>query len=132
VTASWNSSGPGSPEGSAEEELDNPRSLALPDWDALQQLGAALVARSHGRFAGWADIVEFTACTVARIGERRQAFAVLTSTARHGPGTCAARPPTSARRPDEPRDPGVSLRGSSAAPLPSVAGDAKIISSSGP
>jgi hypothetical protein len=28
-----------------------------------------LVARSHGRFAGWADIVEFTACTAARIGE---------------------------------------------------------------
>jgi integrase len=43
--------------------------LAPPDWDALQQLGAALVARSHGRFAGWADIVEFTACTAARIGE---------------------------------------------------------------
>jgi integrase len=53
----------------AEDELDNPRSLALPDWDALHQLGAALVARSHGRYAGWADIVEFTACTAARIGE---------------------------------------------------------------
>ena len=53
----------------AEDELDNPRLLALPDWAALQQLGAALVARSHGRFAGWADIVEFTACTAARIGE---------------------------------------------------------------
>ena len=53
----------------AEDELDNPRLLALPDWDALQQLGAALVARSHGRYAGWADIVEFTACTAARIGE---------------------------------------------------------------
>ena len=53
----------------SEDELDNPRSLALPDWDALQQLGAALVARSHGRYAGWADIVEFTACTAARIGE---------------------------------------------------------------
>ncbi len=53
----------------AEDELDNPRSLALPDWDALQQLAAALVARSSDHFAGWADIVEFTACTAARIGE---------------------------------------------------------------
>jgi integrase len=53
----------------AEDELDNPRLLALPDWAALQQLGAALVARSHGRYVGWADIVEFTACTAARIGE---------------------------------------------------------------
>jgi integrase len=41
----------------------------LPNWEALQQLGAALVARSYGRFAGWAHIVEFTACTAARIGE---------------------------------------------------------------
>ena len=29
----------------AEDELDDPRSLALPDWEALQQL-AALVVRS--------------------------------------------------------------------------------------
>jgi integrase len=27
------------------------------------------VARSHGRYDGWGDIVEFTACTAARIGE---------------------------------------------------------------
>jgi integrase len=53
----------------AEDELDNPRLLALPDWEALQQLAAALVARSHGQFDGWGDIVEFTACTAARIGE---------------------------------------------------------------
>ena len=53
----------------AEDELDDPRSLALPDWVALQQLAAALVARSSDHFAGWADIVEFTACTAARIGE---------------------------------------------------------------
>jgi integrase len=53
----------------AEDELDNPRLLALPDWEALQQLAAALVARSHGEFDGWGDIVEFTACTAARIGE---------------------------------------------------------------
>lgn len=53
----------------AEDELDNPRALALPDWAALRQLAVALVARSHGRFQGWGDIVEFTACTAARIGE---------------------------------------------------------------
>jgi integrase len=53
----------------AEDELDDPRSLALPDWEALEQLAAALVARSAGQYAGWGDVVEFTACTAARIGE---------------------------------------------------------------
>jgi integrase len=63
----------------AEDELDDPRSLALPDWESLEQLAAALVARSAGQFAGvarsagqfagWGDVVEFTACTAARIGE---------------------------------------------------------------
>lgn len=53
----------------AEDELDDPRSLALPDWQALEQLAAALVARSADQFAGWGDVVEFTACTAARIGE---------------------------------------------------------------
>jgi integrase len=53
----------------AEDELDDPRSLALPDWEALEQLAAALVARSADHFAGWGDVVEFTACTAARIGE---------------------------------------------------------------
>jgi hypothetical protein len=32
----------------AEDELDDPRSLALPDWESLVALAAALVARSHG------------------------------------------------------------------------------------
>jgi integrase len=49
----------------AEDELDDPRSLALPDWDALEQL----VARSAGQYPGWGDVAEFTACTAARIGE---------------------------------------------------------------
>jgi integrase len=53
----------------AEDELDDPRSLALPDWTALEQLAAALVARSAGHYAGWGEVVEFTACTAARIGE---------------------------------------------------------------
>jgi Flp pilus assembly protein TadD len=37
----------------AEDELDDARSLALPDWQALQDLAAALVARSADHFAGW-------------------------------------------------------------------------------
>jgi integrase len=53
----------------AEDELDDPRSLALPDWDTLIRLADALVRRSHGQFAGWGDVVVFQACTCARIGE---------------------------------------------------------------
>jgi integrase len=50
-------------------ELADPRSLTLRDWDALEQFAAALVARSAGQSAGRGDVVEFTACTAARIGE---------------------------------------------------------------
>ncbi|RZU48868.1 phage integrase family protein [Krasilnikovia cinnamomea] len=53
----------------AEDELDDPRSLALPDWEALTRLADALVAQSHGRFTGWGHVVTFAACTAARIGE---------------------------------------------------------------
>jgi integrase len=53
----------------AEDELDNPRSLALPDWQALCDLADALVARSADHFEGWGDVVIFAACTAARIGE---------------------------------------------------------------
>jgi integrase len=53
----------------AEDELDNPRSLALPNWDALELLAAELVARSADQYPGWGEVVEFTACTAARIGE---------------------------------------------------------------
>jgi integrase len=53
----------------AEDELDDPRSLALPSWSELQRLAAALVARSSGNFAGWGEIVTFAAVTAARIGE---------------------------------------------------------------
>ncbi len=53
----------------AEDELDDPRSLALPSWEALTTLADALVARSHGHFTGWGHIVTFAACTAARIGE---------------------------------------------------------------
>lgn len=53
----------------AEDELDDPRSLALPDWPALTQLADALVARSADQFQGWGHVVIFAACTAARIGE---------------------------------------------------------------
>lgn len=53
----------------AEDELDDPRSLALPDWHALCELAAALVSRSADHFEGWGDVVVFAACTAARIGE---------------------------------------------------------------
>jgi integrase len=53
----------------AEDELDDPRSLALPDWHTLTRLADALVARSAGQYRGWGDVVLFAACTAARIGE---------------------------------------------------------------
>ncbi|MEV4316744.1 site-specific integrase [Actinocrispum sp. NPDC049592] len=53
----------------AEDELDDPRSLALPDWYTLTRLADALVARSADNYAGWGDVVLFAGCTAARIGE---------------------------------------------------------------
>ncbi|WP_439673946.1 integrase [Embleya sp. MST-111070] len=53
----------------AEDELDDPRALALKDWAALDALAEALVARSHGRYRGWGDVVQFAGCTAGRIGE---------------------------------------------------------------
>lgn len=53
----------------AEDELDDPRALALPDWPALTTLAEALVARSADHFPGWGHVVIFAACTAARIGE---------------------------------------------------------------
>lgn len=53
----------------AEDELDNPRALALPDWAALVELAAVLVERSSDRYEGWGEVVIFAACTAARIGE---------------------------------------------------------------
>ncbi|HEV8173179.1 MAG TPA: site-specific integrase, partial [Actinoplanes sp.] len=53
----------------AEDELDDPRSLALPNWESLTDLAAALVDRSADGYGGWGDVVVFAACTAARIGE---------------------------------------------------------------
>lgn len=52
-----------------EDELNDPRALALPDWETLQALVKALVARSYGQYQGWGDVVTFAASTAARIGE---------------------------------------------------------------
>ncbi|MGH3310500.1 MAG: tyrosine-type recombinase/integrase [Streptomyces sp.] len=53
----------------AEDELDDPRSLALPGWAALDELANALIARSSGEYEGWGEVVRFAACTATRIGE---------------------------------------------------------------
>lgn len=53
----------------AEDELDDPRALALPNWTALTTLADAFVAQSADRYRGWGDAVIFEACTAARIGE---------------------------------------------------------------
>lgn len=53
----------------AEDELDDPRSLALPNWEALVGLADALVARSADRYIGWGKVIIFAGCTAARIGE---------------------------------------------------------------
>lgn len=50
-------------------ELDDPRSLALPDGHTLTRLADALVERSTDQFRGWSGVVLFAACTAARIGE---------------------------------------------------------------
>jgi integrase len=52
-----------------EDELDDPRMLALPDWETLIELATALVNRSADSFQGWGEVVIFAACTAARIGE---------------------------------------------------------------
>lgn len=52
-----------------EDELEDPRALALPDWTALLTLSNALVQRSSDTYQGWGDVVVFAACTAARIGE---------------------------------------------------------------
>ena len=75
----------------AEDELDDPRSLALPDWETLTTLAAALVDRSANHFTGWADVVIFAACTAAG-SARFPASGPRTSTEKRGCGRYAARP----------------------------------------
>ncbi|MEV6423713.1 hypothetical protein [Streptomyces sp. NPDC051662] len=53
----------------AEDELDNPRALARPDWPTLLRLAQTLIDRSHGRYQGWGEVVVFASATAARIGE---------------------------------------------------------------
>lgn len=53
----------------AEDELLDPRALALPDWETLVEVAEALVAASYDNYRGWGDVVLFAASTAARIGE---------------------------------------------------------------
>ena len=53
----------------AEDELDDPRLLALPNWEALTRLASAVVEQSADKYPGWGEVVIFAACTAARIGE---------------------------------------------------------------
>lgn len=53
----------------AEDELDDPRALALPSWHVVTTLADALVTKSADNYRGWGDVVLFAACTAARIGE---------------------------------------------------------------
>ncbi len=50
----------------AQDELDEPRNLALPDWDTLRELAEALVTASHSRYRGWGEVVTAAACTAVR------------------------------------------------------------------
>ncbi|MFI5783284.1 tyrosine-type recombinase/integrase [Nocardia sp. NPDC051570] len=52
-----------------EDELKDPRALAIPNWDALVELCDALVEASFDQYRVWGDVVMFAACTAARIGE---------------------------------------------------------------
>ncbi|MEU1545212.1 hypothetical protein [Nocardia sp. NPDC005745] len=52
-----------------EDELEDPRALALPDWQTLTALADALVAASADNYCGWGEVVIFAACTASRIGE---------------------------------------------------------------
>jgi hypothetical protein len=75
----------------AEDELDDPRSLALPDWDTLSRLAAALVERSADNYAGWGEVVIFAAARRCA-SVRCPAFARAISTVPGGSGPSAVRP----------------------------------------
>jgi len=80
-----------------EDELDNPRALALPDWNALHTLAEALVARSSDNYRGRGDIVTFTAVTAAPTPSAPQSAPHRA----HLDGRCwrPSPPPTQNRRP---------------------------------
>ncbi|WP_235948079.1 hypothetical protein [Nocardia terrae] len=52
-----------------EDELNNPRALALPDWQTLTELADALVIASSDQYEVWGEVVIYEACTAAHIGE---------------------------------------------------------------
>jgi hypothetical protein len=56
----------------AQDELDDPRRLALPDWTVLMTLSSTLVAKSADQFRGWGDAVIFEVCTARSTSGRRR------------------------------------------------------------
>ncbi|MFJ2608420.1 hypothetical protein ACIO13_26090 [Streptomyces sp. NPDC087425] len=74
-----------------EDELLDPRALALPDWDTLVQLAEELVAASYNQYRGWGDVVRFAASTPPGSAKSPGA-ASQTSTPANGSGPCGARP----------------------------------------
>jgi hypothetical protein len=57
----------------AEDELVDPRALALPNWAALTRLAEALVEKASGNYSVWGEIVIFAACTDARPRQGQEA-----------------------------------------------------------
>ncbi|MER7220237.1 hypothetical protein [Streptomyces eurythermus] len=76
----------------AEDELRNPRALALPDWDSLVQLADALMAVSHDQYRGARPMVSSSPRAPPPGSAKSQAAASRTSTPTSGSGPCGARP----------------------------------------
>jgi hypothetical protein len=79
----------------AEDELDDPRSLALADWDALTRLAAALIDRSIDRRINSRAGVTSSPSRPAQppVLARYPASAAQISTRAPGSGQSVVRPP---------------------------------------
>jgi hypothetical protein len=75
----------------AEDELDDPRSLALPDWQALCDLAAALVARSADHSTA-GETLSSSPPAPQPGSVKCPASGAPTSTATRGPGRSGGRP----------------------------------------
>ncbi|MFF7898954.1 hypothetical protein ACIP4X_21355 [Streptomyces sp. NPDC088817] len=75
----------------AQDELLDPRALALPDWETLAALADAPVAASHDHYGGWGEWSSSPPAS-PRGSARSQAAAQVTSTPPSGSGPCGVRP----------------------------------------
>ncbi|MFD5540111.1 hypothetical protein ACFWIJ_20430 [Streptomyces sp. NPDC127079] len=75
----------------AEDELHDPRALALPDGETLLALADALVAAPHDQYRGW-ETSSSSPHAPPHGSARSQAAASGTSTPTTGSGPCGARP----------------------------------------